>query len=243
MTRKGYLILNGGEAFKPEMRAADRVWVDWLRTQHRPRAVVIPIAALEKHQKIAYEVTRYFRGMDTNADYKLVTDKNAADARDTYQTLDKVEIIVLPDGSPIRVVTELRGTHTEKVLRQALLRKAAVYGTAASAMALCERYWFAHKWPHGLNLLPGVALLPHYNVVAGRLPPAQLLAKLPEGVTLVGLDQHTNLIWRPDDVFEVRGQGAVTIYRSAVLQDRYEDGDTFTLELPSSPQTEPGAES
>ncbi len=238
MTRKGYLILNGGEAFKPEMRAADRAWVDLVRGTHRPRAMVLPVAALEKHQKLAYEVTRYLRGLDTSADYKLVTNKSEADARDTYETLDKVEIIVLPDGSPIRVVTELRGTHTEKTLRQALLRKAAIYATAASAMALCERYWFAHKWPHGLNLLPGVALLPHYNLVAGRLPPAQLLAKLPDGVTLLGLDQHTNLIWRPDDVFEVRGQGKVTVYRSAVIQERHEDGETFTLERSISSEAE-----
>ena len=238
MTRKGYLVLNGGEAFKPEMRAADRVWVDLVRGKHRPRAVVIPIAALEKHQKLAHEVTRYLRGLDTHADYKLVTDKSTADARDTYQTLDKVEIIVLPDGSPIRVVTELRGTHSEKVLRQALLRKAAIYATAASAMALCERYWFAHKWPHGLNLLPGVALLPHHNLVAGRLPPAQLLAKLPEGVTLLGLDQQTNLIWRPDGVFEVHGQGLVTVYRSMVIQEHHGDGDTFTLELPDPPEAD-----
>ncbi len=239
MTRKGYVILNGGEAFRAEMRAADRVWVEMVRGKHRPRALVLPIAAMEKHQKLAYEVTRYVRGLGVHADYKLVTNRSEADARDTYQTLDKVEIIILTDGSPSRVVDELRGTHTEKVLRQALLRKAAVYAAAASAMALCERYWFARAWSVGLGLLPGVALLPHHNVVAGRLSPSRLLAELPEGVTLLGLDQRTNLIWRPDDVFEVRGQGQATFYRSAEAQERYGDGETFTLPTHAQGAPEP----
>jgi hypothetical protein len=57
---KGYLIFNGGEAFTPRSRMSDHIWLELIRGVHRPRLVVVPVAAMEKHQRIADQTMRYF---------------------------------------------------------------------------------------------------------------------------------------------------------------------------------------
>lgn len=227
--KKGYLVLNGGEAFSTESREADRAWLKLLRDDHSPRVVVVPAAAMDKHQKIAHETCKYFSGLNTFAEYKLITNQTLANTQVEYETLEKVEAIVLPDGSPIDLIARLKGTHTAKALFGALERKAAVMATGASAMALCGVYWFAGEWEPGLGLAPHLAVLVHHNLVAGRLTPERLLATLPAGITLMGIDQHTTLICHPDDSYQVAGQGVVTVYHSQEDLRVYQDGTRFAL--------------
>lgn len=233
--RKGYLIFNGGEPFDSTTYEVDRAWLRYVRGSRRPRVVVVPVAAMEKHQKIAYETCKYFNRMDAQTDYKLITDRTLANTPSEFEILSKVDAVILTDGSPIDMVERLRDTHTEKTLHMALERKAVVYGTGASAMTFGPVYWFAHEWLPGLGLIANITVLPHYNLVAGRLSTEELLADLPEGVTLIGIDQHTNLVQHPDDTLEVLGKGRVTVYGSVETLDVYEHGQKFTLQPPADP--------
>lgn len=226
---KGYLVVNGGQAFVPESKEADRAWLKLLRGSHSPRVVVVPVAVMAKQQRVADEVTRYFSRLGTYAQRVMITDWLTANTETEYAALDKVEAIVLPDGSPVDMVERLRGTHTEAALHRALMRKAAVVGTGASAMALGGVYWFAHEWVPGLALAPHLAFLAHHNLFRMRLTPDRLLPGLPDGVTLIGLDQTATLICHPDDTYQVVGQGGVCVYRSATQLDDYPAGSTFTL--------------
>jgi cyanophycinase-like exopeptidase len=234
MDTKGYLILNGGEAFSPKSKDMDHVWLQLIRTRSRPRVVVVPAAAIDRHERTAADVARYFGGLGTFAQYKLIIDQRAANTAVEYDVLNKVEAIVLTDGSPIDLVERLRGTHTETALQNALARKAAVMATGASAMALCAVYWFAGEWEPGLGLAPHLAILPHFNLVRMRLSAEDLLADLPEGVTLIGIDQATTLVCHPGGTYQVLGAGSVTVYRSVEQQDEYRAGDRFTIKLAES---------
>lgn len=227
--QKGYLVLNGGQAFVSESKEADRAWLKLLRGTHSPRVVVVPVAAMEKQQRIADEVTRYFSHLNTYAQRAMIIDQRTANTETEYAVLDKVEAIVLTDGSPVDMIERLRGTHTEAALHRALMRKAAVMGTGASAMALGGVLWFAHEWMPGLALAPHLAILAHHNLFRMRLSPERLLAGLPEGVTLIGIDQTATLICHPDDTYQVVGQGGVCVYRSAAQLDDYPAGSTFAL--------------
>ncbi len=236
---KGYVIFNGGEAFDSAMYEADRAWIKYVRhSNRRPRVIVVPVAAMDKHQKIAYETCKYFSRMGAQTDYKLITTPLLANTRIEYEVLHEAEIVVLSDGSPIDMIERLKGTHAEKALTQMTQRKAALYGTGASAMALGSVYWFAHEWLPGMGIVPQIAVLPHYNLIAGRLSTEKLLADLPDGVTLVGLDQRTNLVAHPDNTFEVLGQGSATVYRSVKKLDTYEHGQTFRLDTPDKTVSE-----
>jgi cyanophycinase-like exopeptidase len=228
---QGYLIFSGGDAFSPRSRNADYTWLKLMRGNNRhPRVAVVPVAAMRKAEKNAQDTTRYFQHLRTIPEYTLILDRNSANRPTEYELLDKVEVIVLIDGSPIDMVERLRGTKTEEVLHGALEREAAIMATGASAMALGAVYWFAHEWEAGLGLAPHLAILPHHNLIRMRLPPEKLLADLPEGITLVGVDDATVLISHPDGSFEVAGEGTVTVYRSVDQLDTYRDGGTFRLE-------------
>ena len=235
-TVKGYLIFNGGEAFSPKSKMADHNWLQLIREQSRPRLVVVPVAANEKQQKIADQVMRYFNYMGTFAQYSMIIDQRTANTETEYVILDKVEAIVLIDGSPFDMIERLRGTHTEAALQRALQRKAAVMATGASAMALGAVYWLDNTWVAGLGLAPHLAILPHHNLARMRLSPERLLAELPHGVTLLGVDQATAVICHPDGTYQVEGGGTVTVYRSVTQLDDYRAGSTFTL-TPPDPET------
>ncbi len=227
--QKGYLVFNGGQAFVPESKEADRAWLRLLRGTHSPRVVIVPVAAIEKHKRVAEQTARYFSRLNTFAEHVMITDQRTANTETEYAILDKVEAIVLPDGSPLDMVERLRGTHAEAALHRALLRKAAVMGTGASAMALGGVIWFAHEWLPALGLAPHLAILAHHDLFRMRLPPDRLLDGLPDGVTLIGVDQAATLIAHPDDTFQVVGQGGACVYRSATQLDDYPAGSTFSL--------------
>lgn len=227
---QGYLVLNGGEAFSPESKAMDRTWLRLVQGPHSPRLIVLPVAAIEKHQKIADQVARYFSHLGTFAEYKMIVDPLSANTRVEYEVLDKVEAIVLLDGGPLDMVERLHGTHTEDSLRRAVWeRKAVLMATGASAMALGNVFWFGDRWEPGLSIAPHLAIVPHHSLVQMRLPPERLLAGLPEGVTVIGIDPTTLVICHPDGRYQVDGLGEVTVYRSVEQQDIYKAGNTFTL--------------
>lgn len=234
MQQTGFLILNGGDAFSPKNKSADHTWLQLIRGHTRPRLVVLPTAMITKEQKTADEVMRYFNYLGTFAQYTMIVDQLSANTRTEYEIIDKVEAVVLTDGSPIDLVERLSSTHAEEALRRAITeRRGAVMATGASAMAMGRAYWFANEWEPGLALAPHLAILAHHNLVRMRLTPERLLADLPDGLTLIGIDQTTTLICHPGGSYQVEGTGTVTVYRDAEHLDEYRAGRRFTLETTS----------
>lgn len=231
---RGYLVLNGGDAFSPRTKSIDHNWLSLIRRQSRPRVMVVPTASVEKTRKVADETMRYFNYLGTFAEYRLITTPLEANTATEYEDLDKVDAVILTDGSPIDMVEILRGSKTEAALRRLLERKAALMATGASAMAIGGAFWFGGEWEPGLGIAPHLAVLPHHNLVQMRLSPAQLLARLPEGVTLIGIDDTTAVIAHPDGTYHVDGAGEVMVYRDADHQDVYRAKQTFTLAAPEA---------
>lgn len=233
MEIKGYLVFNGGDAFTPDSLDADRVWLRYLRQRHRkPRIIVLPVAATTQPQKAAYKAVSYFRRLGTFPDYKLITTPLRANTRSEYEILDKADAIVLTDGSAFDMIERIRDTHTGQILRRVVYRTAALMGTGASAMAMGAVYWFGREWVSGLGYAPHLAIVPHYNLFRMRFGPETLLADLPDGVTLVGIDEHTNLICQPDGLYAVSGKGRVTVYHDADTWREYRAEAQFAIEPP-----------
>jgi cyanophycinase-like exopeptidase len=227
----GYLVLNGGEAFTSSNKTIDQAWMKLIFGQYKPRLVVIPAAEIKKTEKQAQDVTDYFKHFNTYADYTMIDSNLSANTREYYEILDKAEIMVLMDGSAFDMVERLQNTHAAISITKALIERpqATIYAAGASAMALGAVYWMGGTWEKGLGIAPNLAIMPRHEVVQMRFEPEHLLANLPAGVTLIGVDELTDLVINPKGEAQVLGQGEVTVYRSAEKQDIYTNGQKFTL--------------
>jgi cyanophycinase len=68
----------------------------------------------------------------------------------------------------------------------------------------------------GLNLLPDIEVIPHYDKMLGWLPDrvASFIARIGAESTLIGIDENTALI--SDGTWRVVGAGKVHILRGAL---------------------------
>ena len=227
---QGYLILNGGDGFSPLCKNANHLWLQIIRRQNRPRLVVIPTATLVKPRQLADQTMRYFNHLGTFAEYTMIEDTLSANTAANYDIINKVDAIVLTDGSPIDLVERVRGTHTEKALRSAVTeRSAALMATGASAMAIGAVYWMSGVWEQGLGIAANLAIIPQHSTARMRLSPERLLDDLPDGITIIGIDEATHLFCFPDGHYEVHGEGEVTVYRNVEEQESFLPGGQFTL--------------
>ena len=236
---EGTLILHGGDAFTPDNKQLHYDWLRLIRGEHRPRVSVVPVAALKKPVLTAQEVTRFFHGVATFPEFTEIVDQLSAKTAANYSALDKTDAIVLTDGSPAYMVDHLRGTHTETVLQNVLQRKAALFAVGASAMALGGVYWLDNTWEPALAVVPHLAILPRYDTVRMRLAPERLLAGLPGGLTLLGIEENTALVCHPEGFYSVLGQGTVTIVRGPDDEREHRSGHRFALDAPSEVATTP----
>jgi hypothetical protein len=97
-------------------------------------------------------------------------------------------------------------------------------------MALCDYYWDSGAWEKGLGMLKGIVVIPHYEHIAGRFSPERLRENLPEGYTLIGLDDSTGIIIDGQQA-QVAGPEVVTVIGVNGEQE-YIEGKTFQLDQP-----------
>ena len=82
------------------------------------------------------------------------------------------------------------------------------------------------RWPAGLALVDGVAVLPHYD--AWPEPFSALIAlQAPRGSVVLGIDEDTAVVGR-DGGWQVHGTGRVTVWRGR-RRERFRRGDVFRL--------------
>jgi hypothetical protein len=157
-------------------------------------------------------------------------------------------------GSPTYALRQWRGTLVPAVLAEKLALGGAVTFASAAALALgvsavpvYEVYKVGEdaRWIEGLDLLGPlglhVALIPHYDNAEGgthdtrfsylgeeRL--ARLEDELPEGVFVLGVDEHTALCLDLDaGTALVAGRGGVTV-RARGHSTRFESGQTLPID-------------
>jgi cyanophycinase-like exopeptidase len=186
--------------------------------------------------------------------------ENSADIR-------AADMIFLGPGSPTYTVRQLMGSLAWQRLQARQRRGARVVTASAATIAMgalalpvyeiykvgSELHWqpglnfFA---PYGLNLV----FVPHWNnteggedldtsrCYMGRERYAQLLALLPPELTVVGIDEHTGLVFDlAAQSCQVLGRGGVTLVRAGGEQ-RYERTSHFPLsELGTFCMPEPSA--
>ena len=213
----GPLALAGSGEFLPVMEPVDRALLEG-----RPaRAAFLPTAAaLEGDERIAYWLdlgTKHYEQLGVEAVPVPVCTRADAEDPAMARLLDEVGLVYLSGGDPHHLASTLRGTRVWQAVVAAWQGGAALAGCSAGAMALTAgapallgRRDTGDS--DGLGVVPGVAVVPHFDMIDRWRPGAVdgFLAWRPPGTVLLGIDEETALVgdgssWR------VEGRGSVWV--------------------------------
>ncbi len=223
----GPLALVGGDEFNPGNERQDRMLRD--ACGGRP-AYVVATAAQDFAAGAVDAARRWFASLDVEMQELPVRTKDDARSPDIVARAAHAGLVYIAGGDPGRVVEVLRASPVWKAIRSAWRAGAALAGSSAGAMALCQWCLVQTSWPgevdersvDALNLIPGCAILPHFDVLGDAwVPWAQ--EGLGESAQVIGIDERTAAVLR-DGTWEVVGPGAVTILQGP-LRRRHIEGE------------------
>jgi len=240
----GPIVLVGSGEFTPSMEAIDRALL--LATGlARPRVAIIPAASWPDGEAVfrrwIEQGTAHFEAL--GAEVECVELRVRSDALDDAcaQAIGEADLVYLSGGKPDHLLDALAGTPAGAAIRAVHERGGIVVGCSAGAMVLAAHlprvarrrfFRFPVGWRDALGLVPGAAVLPHYDAFPEALAVAAVLAA-PRGTAVLGIDEDTVAVGR-DGAWRVEGQGRVTVWRGR-RRARLRDGDWFRLDEPSGP--------
>lgn len=183
------------------------------------RVVILPTAAARglpdraaSTGRAAFERRASVAGRPIRVSVARVIDAAAAHDPEQAAVLADADLIHLPGGDPDLVPAILEGTPALAALERAWRRGAVVAGASAGAMALAEWTWTPTGGIHGLGLVRGLAVVPHYDDIRRTAWQRTLDDLAPGGIGYLGLDERTGVIAAPNGAdgrpWRVAGPGA-----------------------------------
>lgn len=120
-----------------------------------------------------------------------------ADEDRWVEAISGAGLIYLSGGNPGYLSRSLRGSRTWRAIKEAWLGGASIAGCSAGAMALCG-YVPDFRHPSkggedGLNLIPDLRVLPHFDRYTKWIPDFALRPLVTEGALVIGIDEETAL--------------------------------------------------
>lgn len=212
----GLVCLQGGGEFSAGCREMDALLLE--RAGGPVVVSALAGAVGREHDTANGNGVRHFRalGAEVEAAPDVRTEPDAALA-----VLRRARLLVLPGGSPSRLLGLLQTTGVGDVVRDLLAYGGVVAGSSAGAMVLCGWTVRPDRGPDvvpGLGLVPDTLVLPHWSggredwlrVVRGAVPRETVLLGIPEesgvlvdGTTLTGVGQAGASLLGQDTVLEV----------------------------------------
>jgi cyanophycinase-like exopeptidase len=195
----GAIALVGSGEFLPQMEEVDAALLD-----SRPRkAAFLPTAAApEGADRVDYWLrlaAEHYARLGAEPIPVPVLDRAQADDPGLARLVEGAGLIYLSGGNPMYLIETLAGTAVWAAIERAWRAGAALAGCSAGAIALgpVARSWRGGGGPRpALGAVPDVAVIPHFDRVRSFAP--QILERaldgLPDGVTLVGVDEDTAIV-------------------------------------------------
>jgi cyanophycinase len=181
------------------------------------RVALLPTAAARSrpdlaaaHGEQAFRVAAARAGIRVEVAVADVLDRSGANEPAAVDVLENAHLVHLPGGDPDLLPDVLGGTAAWDAVLRAHAAGACVAGASAGAMVLAERMWTGRGPMDGLALVPGVAVLPHFD--PARLGTWQQAVDPGGRLAWIGLDERTLVIGRPGGVWRVAGAGTARAY-------------------------------
>ena len=234
----GPLALVGGDEFKPGNEAQDRMLVE-----HRGEgpAYVVPTAAARQRPDLAVATAQqWFKGLGLDVVELPVLKRSDATSATNVELAERGGLFYLTGGDPGLVVDVLRDSPVWRAIVAAWRRGAALAGSSAGAMALGEWTLIRKAYPGhaerrykpALDLVPRVAVAPHFDTFGHRWVDSVLVEPPAEDVLIVGIDERSAALW-DGRAWIARGPGRITV---VTRRDRgvYQPGTPVQLPAPAA---------
>jgi cyanophycinase len=196
-----------------------------LRRADGPVVVTALAGAVGREYRTANDNgVRHFRAL--GADVVAAPDARE-DLDGALEVLRTARLLVLPGGSPSRLLEALRGTGVDGVVTDLLAAGGVVSGSSAGAMVLCGWTVLPDRpgpaVEPGLGVVPGVLVLPHWSG-DGRADWLRAVeAAVPPGVEVLGVPEQSGVLVDGASVTAV-GSAATSRLRTG---GRIELGETW----------------
>ena len=232
----GFLALVGGDEFKSGNDEHDRLLVE-----HRGRgpAYVVPTAAARQRPDLAVATAQqWFKGLGLDVVELPVLKRSDATAATNVALAERGGLFYLTGGDPGLVVDVLHDSPVWQAITAAWRRGAALAGSSAGAMALGEWTLIRKAYPGhaerrykpALDLIPRVAVAPHFETFGHRWVESVLVEPPAEDVVIVGIDERSAALW-DGHAWTARGPGRITVVTRRE-RDVYQPGLIVQLQAP-----------
>lgn len=193
------ICLQGGAEFGSGCRDMD---ADLLRRAEGGPVVVTALAGAPgaEYRTAGQNGVQHFRSL--GADDVTVAPDARQDPEAALDVLRTARLLVLPGGSPSRLMDALRTTGVGDLLAERLADGAVLSGSSAGAMVVCgwtvlpdRRGQDGPAVAPGLGLVPDLLVLPHWSGDAGRGDWLRAVnATVPSSVQVVGLPEQSGVL-------------------------------------------------
>lgn len=209
MRVSGIVCLQGGGEFSPGCVPMDAAVLE--RSQGPVVVTALAGAVGEDYRTATANGVRYF--LELGAPDVVAAPDVREDPADGLRALRSAGLLVLPGGSPSRLLDALTSSGAADVVRALLDADGTVVAASAGAMVLCD--WTVlpdRRGPErspvsvvpGLGVVPGILVLPHWSGGSSRGEWLRAIrATVPDDLELVGIPEESGLL------VEDRGMTAV----------------------------------
>jgi cyanophycinase len=209
----GPLALVGGDELNPGNEPQDEVLV--AAAGGGPAYVLATAAARHRPELAVAHAQAWFAKLGLEVEELPATKRSHATSAANAERARAGRFFYLVGGDPGMVPKTLAGSPLWDAIVAAWREGAALAGSSAGAMALGEWTLLRDRMPGddrrryapALGLVPGVAVLPHYDTFGHRWLPS---VSGREGAILLGPDERSAALWQ-DGIWRALGDGGVTV--------------------------------
>jgi cyanophycinase len=237
----GPLALVGGDEFKPGNEDQDALLVAAAKNLTGPAYVVPTAAARGGPAQAVANATRWFAGLGLQLEELHVLTRTHANSPEVAVRAAGGSLFYLVGGDPGHTASTLRETAVWRAIVAAWRAGAVLAGSSAGAMAMGEWTLIRDRFKGdsrrlyrpALELLPRIAVLPHFETFGHRWAVSALERAPVAGTILLGIDERSAAYWDGRS-WTARGPGSVTVIEGDERRVS-PSGSPVTLPAPGGP--------
>jgi cyanophycinase-like exopeptidase len=238
----GSLALVGSGEYLPAMAQFEQSLVaDGVKNGKKARYVQIPTAAgRESSDRLEYWKElglRQAKNIGVEATYLPIFTREDAFNQEYVDAVANSALMYMSGGDPHHLAQVLIDTPLWDAILENWKTGASLAGCSAGAMVLSAHipnFRLLKKVPtQGLNLLPEVRVIPHFNKFFKWIPEsaAKVLLHVPDNSILIGVDELTAIVKRSGDTeWVVVGEAKVHVLKGLPDQQLH-DGERINLSI------------